>query len=182
MLNFAQPKNIDMKKYFAVAAFVVPVFLVSCGNDSNKASDKTETTPTTTETSSTDNGGTTVSNTVEITANDGMKFDKIEIRVKANEKVTLTLRNIGKMPVESMGHNFVLLKEGVNQGDFALKGNQAAPDYLPDDMTSSIVAHTKILGPGESETIEFTVPAGNYTYICTFPGHYPSMMGILTAE
>ena len=86
------------------------------------------------------------------------------------------------MPIQSMGHNFILLNDQANLAEFSKKANTSQPDYIPDDMTSVIVAHTKLLGPGESDTIEFTVPAGTYTYICSFPGHYPSMMGILTAE
>lgn len=170
-----------MKKQLVIAALAASAFIVSCGNDKGSEKEKT-TEPATEQPTTTNNNTNAVSNTVEITANDEMKFDKIEIRVKANEKVTLTLKNIGKLPIQSMAHNFVLLKEGTNQGDFALKANQSAPDYIPDDMTSSILAHTKLLGPGESDTIEFTVPAGSYTYICSFPGHYPNMMGILTAE
>ena len=34
------------------------------------------------------------------------------------------------------------------------------------------IFHTCILQPGSSETIYFTAPApGEYTYVCTFPGH-----------
>ena len=169
-----------MKKLSVMAAFAAMVILASCGNGNEKASEEKNTTEAASEQPA--DNGTAVSNTVEISANDEMKFDKIEIRVKANEKVTLTLKNVGKMPIQSMGHNFILLNDQANLAEFSKKANTSQPDYIPDDMTSVIVAHTKLLGPGESDTIEFTVPAGTYTYICSFPGHYPSMMGILTAE
>jgi azurin len=169
-----------MYKLFMLAAFSGMVALTSCGNDNEKKSE-TKTTETAKE-QTTDKGSTAISNTVELSAGDDMKYDKIEIRVKANEKVTLTLKNIGKQPIQQMGHNFVLLKDDVKLADFALKANQSQPDYIPKDMGASIIAHTKLLGPGESDTIEFTVPAGSYTYICSFPGHYMTMTGILTAE
>jgi azurin len=170
-----------MKRLAMMSALGLSLFFTACNSG-----EKTSEAGTTTNTDTTSTTATTKSeglnNTVTLTANDQLKFDKIEIRVKAGEKVTLTLTNIGKMPKESMGHNFVLLKEGTNLDAFAAKAIQAQPDHIPADMSDVIVAHTKLLGPGESDTIEFTVPAGDYTFICSFPGHYKSMTGILTAE
>jgi azurin len=163
-----------MKKIFIVTTFAASLFIMACNNGGKTSeASKENTTTTTTEPSN-------VSNTIELTANDQMKFDKIELRVKANEKVTLTLKNVGTMPKESMGHNFVLLKDGT---DLAAFSNSAisAPDHIPAN-NPAIITHTKLLGPGESDTIEFTVPAGTYTYICSFPGHYLTMTGTLTAE
>jgi azurin len=83
-------------------------------------------------------------------------------------------------PKESMAHNFVLLKDGTDLQAFAAQA-VSAPDHIPAN-NPNIIAHTKLLGAGESDTIEFTVPAGDYTYICSFPGHYLTMTGTLTAE
>ena len=62
----------------------------------------------------------------------------------------------------------------------------AATDYIPADEESKkmIVAHTKILGGGESQTITFTAPAeaGDYPYVCTFPGHFALMQGVLKVK
>lgn len=160
-----------MKKILLLTAFAVPFILAACNNNKEQ-----KTAPTTNQTKETP---ANVSNVVELTANDSMKFDKIEINVKAGEKVTLTLRNIGKMPKTSMGHNFTLLKDGTDLAAFEKEASQA-PDYIPVN-DPAILAHTKLLGPGESDTIEFTVPAGQYTFICSFPSHYKTMLGILTA-
>jgi azurin len=160
-----------MRKLFIILAFASSYFFVSC-NGGTKSSESTKET--------TQAPAYNISNTVELTANDQLKFNTIELHVKANEKVTLTLKNIGTMPKESMAHNFILLKEGTDLAAFA-KEAISAPDHIP-ASDSAIVAHTKLLGPGESDTIEFTVPAGNYVYICSFPGHYMSMTGTLTAE
>ncbi len=122
---------------------------------------------------------------VEITANDQMKFSLKEIRVKAGEPVRLTLKNIGKMPKQSMGHNWVLIQPVDQAGltSFALSAASRPPQYLPADKTL-IIAHSRILGPGESETIEFKAPstAGIYRFLCTFPGHYNLMNGNFIVE
>jgi azurin len=160
-----------MKTIFIIPAFILSVSLVACNGGSKTSEPTKETAPA---------AASNLSNTITLTANDQLKFDKIELHVKANEKVTLTLTNIGKMPKESMGHNFVLLKDGVILENFAKEAINA-PDHIP-ASDPAIIAHTKLLGPGESDTIEFTLPAGEYVYICSFPGHYMSMTGILTAE
>ena len=48
---------------------------------------------------------------IVLTANDMMKYNTNEIKVKAGQKVRLTLRHVGKMEVNVMGHNFMLLKK-----------------------------------------------------------------------
>jgi azurin len=163
-----------MKKLFVLTVLAVPFFLAACNGNGDK---KTETS----ESAKPDNssGAAAVSNTIELTANDQLKFDKIDLTVKAGEKVTLTLKNIGTMPKDAMGHNFILLKDGTDLAAFA-KEAISAPDHIPSDP--AIIAHTKLLGPGESDTIEFTVPAGQYTFICSFPGHYQTMTGVLVAQ
>lgn len=163
-----------MKKSLLLVVFAVPFLFAACGDNKNKT--------TQTETPSAEAGSSTsqLSNEVALTANDQLKFDKIEINVKAGEKVTLTLKNIGTMPKESMGHNFVLLQDGTDLDAFEKEAMQA-PDHIPAN-NPAIIAHTRLLGPGESDTIEFTVPAGQYTFICSFPGHYKTMLGVLTAQ
>ena len=114
---------------------------------------------------------------ITVEANDRMQFDTKEIKVKAGEEITLTLKHVGKLPKQAMGHNWVLLKEGVVVKDFAMSAMQAKDnEYLPKDSKDIIVA-TKLLGGGESDTITFDAPEkGTYTFICTFPGHYGLML------
>lgn len=124
------------------------------------------------------NPATNVATEITIEANDRMQFDTKEISVKAGEKITLTLKHVGKLPKQAMGHNWVLLKEGVVIKDFAMEAMKAKDnDYLPKDSKDVIVA-TELLGGGETDTITFEAPAkGTYTFICTFPGHYGIMQG-----
>ncbi len=119
-----------------------------------------------------------------LNANDAMQFDKKEFKVKAGQKVKLTLKHTGKFAKNAMGHNFVLLKPGTDLQAFASKANMASStEYIPKSEAASIVAHTKLIGGGESDTIEFTAPKkGTYTYICSFPGHYGIMQGKFIVE
>jgi azurin len=163
-----------MKNLFLLTAFAFSLSFVACNNNKNGK----ESAPAANQPEATTSKN--LSNNVELTANDQMKFSTIELNVKAGEKVTLTLKNIGTMPKESMAHNWVLLKDGTDLAAFA-KEAISAPNHIPAN-DPNIIAHTKLLGPGESDTIEFTVPAGSYTFICSFPGHYQTMTGVLTAE
>lgn len=122
--------------------------------------------------------------TIVIKGSDAMQFDVKEIKVKAGQKIKLTLTHSGKLAKTAMGHNFVLLKAGVDVAAFGSKAAAAREtEYIPKSEAASILAHTKILGGGESDTIEFTAPKkGTYTYICSFPGHYALMKGTFIVE
>ena len=122
-------------------------------------------------------------NNVMLTSNDQMQFNTKEIKVKAGEKVTVTLKHVGKMAKNIMGHNFVLLTQGTDLVDFASKAASARDnDYIPEG-TTEVIAHTKIIGGGETDVIEFDAPApGTYEFLCSFPGHYGMMKGVFIVE
>ncbi|WP_218839728.1 azurin [Salinimicrobium sediminis] len=119
--------------------------------------------------------------TIVINSNDQMRFDTNEIRVKAGEKIKLTLNHTGKLPKNAMGHNFVLLEAGTDVAKFSQAAmNAKATEYIP---SKGVIAHTKLIGGGESTTIEFTAPKkGTYEFICSFPGHYAMMKGKFIVE
>ncbi|MFN8292161.1 MAG: azurin [Chitinophagales bacterium] len=121
---------------------------------------------------------------VTITGDDNMKFDLTEIKVKEGQNVKLTLKHAGKAPVVAMGHNFVLLDEGVDLEAFAQAAVAAKDnDYIPKDKEGEVIAHTKTIGGGESTEIEFTAPGkGTYDFLCSFPGHYGMMKGKFIVE
>lgn len=120
---------------------------------------------------------------VTITGNDTMQFDLKTIEAKAGEKIELTFKNVGKIPKIAMGHNLVVLKKGISAiafGQKAMGAGANATNALPDSVKGDTIAATKLLGPAESETITFTVAeAGDYEYVCTFPGHFAMMRGVL---
>ena len=121
---------------------------------------------------------------VHVTANDQMRFSAGVINVKAGEPVTIELKNIGTLAKEAMGHNLVVLKPGTDPMSFAMKAVSAkATDYLPADGADQIIAHTKLLGPGESDTLKVaSIAPGTYPFVCTFPGHAAIMKGQLVVQ
>jgi azurin len=106
-----------------------------------------------------------------------MRFDVTAFEVQRSQKVSITLKNIGTTPKFSMGHNFVLLDKTVTAGNATrfldAASTEAAHDYVP-PSSKEVLAHTKLLGPGESDTVTFSAPQvpGEYLYLCSFPGHY----------
>ena len=123
---------------------------------------------------------------ITISGNDTMQFDLKSFEVKAGQKVELTFKNIGKIPKIAMGHNLVVLKKGISAVAFGQKAMGAganATNALPESVKGDTIAATKLLGPDENETITFTVPeTGDYEYVCTFPGHFALMRGIMKVK
>jgi azurin len=107
-----------------------------------------------------------------------MKYDQTALTVPAGAEVHLTLKNNGTL--STMSHNWVLVKTGT-EAQVALDGLNKAPDAGFVVPGSDIYAHTPLAPPGQTVEVTFTAPAaGKYPYICTFPGHYVLMKGVLT--
>jgi azurin len=124
---------------------------------------------------------------IVVSGNDTMQFDIKTFEVKAGEPVTLTLNNTGNLPKIAMGHNLVILKKGISAiafGQKALGAGANATNPLPDSVKDDVLANTKLLGPGESDTVTFTAPkeTGSYEYVCTFPGHFAMMRGTMIVK
>ncbi len=124
-------------------------------------------------------------NKIEITANDTMQFNSKAFEVKAGEEVTMVFKNLGNLPKAAMGHNVVILKPGTSPTTFGMAAiSAAANEYIPTDDANKalVIAHTKLLGPGEEDTITFTLEPGEYPFFCSFPGHFGLMNGVITAK
>lgn len=182
-----------MKKLFFIPAVATVMFLASCGGGDTTT--ETETSATTeTESPEAYTPGSdipgiadvAVTDHIELEGHDDMTYDKTLFKIKAGEDVKLTFKNVGKLPIEAMGHNVIILKEGADVEAFALEAlKEKANDYVPqtDAMKNEIVAHTKLIGPGESDEITFSIPSpGVYDFICTFPGHHGTMKGKIVVE
>ena len=121
---------------------------------------------------------------VNISGSDQMKFDKGEIALGADcTQVKLTLVHSGKMAAKVMGHNWVLTRTE----DFQAVANDGmraglADAYLPKG-DARVLAHTPVIGGGETASITFSTKAlkkgGAYTFFCSFPGHWAIMKGTL---
>jgi azurin len=142
-----------------------------------------QTTSTTTTTSTTSKPKPRI---VEITGDDKMKFDKTEITAKPGETLRIVLKSVGTAPKAIMGHNFVLLKAGVDPVEFNKAAfNARATDFIPVELKAQIIAATTLVGPGETAEVTVKVPTapGRYTYLCSFPGHFAlGMRGILIVK
>ena len=121
---------------------------------------------------------------IVITGNDTMQFDLKAFEVKAGEKVSLTLKNTGKLPKIAMGHNLVLLKKGVSAITFWAKGYGCRSKCDQSILSGACNCQHQTPRSGESDTVSFTAPAdpGNYEYVCTFPGHFAMMRGTMTVK
>jgi azurin len=182
-----------MKKLFFIPAAAVVFFLASCGGGNETSNDTTATSADTTqgaapavEAPGADIPGidaVAVTDKIELEGTDDMKYNHDLFKIKAGQKVTLTLKNVGKQPKEAMAHNVVILQQGTDVNAFGAAAIPAKPDHIPADMASDVIAHTKLLGPGESDTIEFTIAdPGVYDFICSFPGHFGTMKGKIVVE
>jgi len=174
-------KFYKMKLLKITLAFLFAVTLTACGDDKKK--DEKETVTIGAKSSDTSKKSDENVTEVVLLADDMMKFDKNEIKVPAGKKVKLTLRHVGKQDVQVMGHNFVLLTQGTEIPAFGAKASSARDNgYIPAD-TDAVIVHTKMLGGGQSDTIEFDPPvSGTYDFICSFPGHYSVMKGKFIVE
>lgn len=121
---------------------------------------------------------------IEITANDQMKFSVTALEAKAGEDLKVVFTNQGTLPKEAMGHNWVLLKAGTDVTAFATAAMTAKDsDYVPAALKDQVIAFVPVQGPKKTGEVTFKAPAaGEYTFICSFPGHYMLMKGTLTVK
>ena len=117
-----------------------------------------------------------------IEGNDMLQFNLKEMVVSANcKEVTVTLKHTGAMPANVMGHNWVL----TNNSDFmpvAQAGGAAGIEnnYVPVG-DQRVLAATTIIGGGQETSVTFSIDSlvvgDDYTFFCSFPGHYAIMKG-----
>lgn len=113
----------------------------------------------------------------------GLQFVQKQLSAKAGERINLTFKNPDVVP-----HNWMLAKPGTLQAmgnlvNLMITDPQGlAKHYVPD--SKDVLVYTDMTNPKESFTIHFTAPAekGDYPYLCTFPGHWMVMNGVLKVE
>ncbi len=117
------------------------------------------------------------------TMREQMRYDTPQIVVEAGKPIEIIFENLDAMP-----HNFVVVEPGARQG-VAESVQTRRPDqldkegraYVPPARDRRVLAATKLVEPGQKETLKLTAPAkeGEYEYVCTFPGHWMIMWGKL---
>ena len=119
---------------------------------------------------------------VTISATADLKFTPVEFTVKAGSAVQLLFRN-----PDNLYHNLVIVKAGALETVGAKADLMAGqPDgldknYVPDDPNVLYWTPQITLGIARSFTLRFFAPdePGDYPYICTFPGHWRVMRGVM---
>jgi DNA-binding transcriptional ArsR family regulator len=100
--------------------------------------------------------------------------------VEAGKPIQIVLVNSDTMP-----HNIVVGQPGSVQ-EIGGAGAAVAPTsdpnakaYVPESPL--VLAATRLLNGGETERLNFTAPEkpGEYVYLCTFPGHWIRMYGVM---
>ena len=112
-----------------------------------------------------------------------LKYDLDEITVKAGQKVRIEFMNN-----DFMQHNLLIVapgqlnKVGAEADKLAISRDGAAQSYVPG--MPEVLFSTRLVSPNESAVLEFTAPdeKGDYPFVCTFPGHWRIMNGIMRVE
>lgn len=124
---------------------------------------------------------------VAVSSSDSWAYDTKTISVPADcEEFTVNFTHTGKLSKEGLGHNWVLAKTADVNAIAQAGGTQGLEsNFLPQD-DDRIIAHTPIIGGGESTSTTFKTGAldakENYTFFCSFPGHTFMMRGSLKLE
>jgi azurin len=117
--------------------------------------------------------------TIVITASDMLKFSVTRIEVQRGQTIHIQLKNVGTMPKEVMGHNWILLKAGNDPAAYANAALSAKGEgYQPKSLAAQVLASIPLLGPRQTGEVTFVAPdaPGSYPFLCTFPGHFQAGM------
>jgi azurin len=121
-----------------------------------------------------------------IEGNDQIQFNKKELRVsKSCKEVTVTLKHVGMLAANLMGHNWVLAATPDYQALAQAGQGAGPPNYLPAG-DKRVIASTNVIGGGQETSVKFDIsgltPGGDYTYFCSFPAHFVLMNGKFVVE
>jgi azurin/glucose/arabinose dehydrogenase len=122
--------------------------------------------------------GGKVDQTLSVGTKPGLKYDVTKFQIKAGTKIRLIFNNN-----DDMLHNLVIVKPKtvakVGEAAFKMDLDGEAKAYVPD--LDEVLFHTGLMQPESQETIYFVAPStpGDYTFVCTYPGHYTLMQGVI---
>ena len=140
------------------------------GADSTTTTDTTTTTDAGTDTQMTLSADFT--HEIGSAASDDLTFDQDSLSASAGQEITLRFNN----NAVTQQHNWVLVQSGTKD-EVAAAGLVDPVNWL-DPNDPNVIASVQLLNPGEAGEVTFTAPAaGNYEFVCTFPGHNLTMFG-----
>ena len=166
--------------------FLVAITLTACSNPSKSSSEQNPTpTPTATTAPAATVSAAPVAPaqpaTIELkiaSVGNNMQFDKTKLTVPAGAKVHLEFKNAAT--TAAFQHNWALVMPGT-EAKVAAEGLEKAATSGYIVPGPNVIAYTSMAAPGMLTDVTFTAPPpGDYPYICTFPGHYMMMKGVLT--
>ncbi len=109
-----------------------------------------------------------------------MEYKQTEFTARPGQTVTITFTNTASSP--AMQHNVVVVKTEAAIEEVGVAAMGAADNaYIPLDKKDLILAYTPMAGAGQTVDVTFTAPSepGDYPYVCTYPGHYMLMRGVM---
>lgn len=109
-----------------------------------------------------------------------MKYDLKEFSVEAGKEVEIVFEN-----PDFMQHNLLITQIGALEtvgkaaDKLALDPKGAEKNYVPD--LPEVLFATKLVNPQQTVTLKFVAPSkpGDYPFVCTFPGHWSLMNGVM---
>ena len=109
-----------------------------------------------------------------------MKYDLTEFTVKAGSTIKINFIN-----VDYMQHNLLILRPGSKErvgaaaDKIAMDPNGAELNYVP--KMYEVLHATPLVNPQKTFSMTINVPdnVGDYPYICSFPGHWRIMNGVM---
>jgi azurin len=115
-------------------------------------------------------------------ANDAMQFSAQTLEVPTScSEFSVTLKHVGKLPRNAMGHNVVIGKTSDLAGINADGMTAGLENHYVKPGDTRVIAYSEVIGGGESTTFKVPVErlaAGeSYGFICSFPGHATLMKG-----
>ena len=104
---------------------------------------------------------------------DLLEFDTTSFTATAGSEVVLTFSNGST----NNQHNWVLVQDGT-KNEVATRGTANPTTGWLEPNDPNVIANTRLLNAGTSGEVSFIAPpAGTYQFVCTFPGHSPTMFG-----
>jgi len=99
--------------------------------------------------------------------------------------VTVTLKHTGMLAANVMGHNWVLTATPDYQGVATAGQSAGPPNFLPAG-DARVLATTGVIGGGQETSVKVDLSkltvGGDYTFFCSFPGHFVLMNGKFIVE
>ncbi|MGH7468312.1 MAG: PVC-type heme-binding CxxCH protein [Longimicrobiales bacterium] len=112
------------------------------------------------------------------------RFDKTTLTARAGQRVAIRFSNS-----DAALHNVVVIASGQTQQEvgamlnaYVADASAAGRDFIPPRVRT--LAASPMVSPRQSATVTFNVPdaPGDYPFVCTVPGHWVTMWGVIRVQ